>query len=49
MTNRERALEKSVQELGKLLSELSHGGECSHRISMALERAREALRHHKRH
>jgi hypothetical protein len=45
MTDRERALEESVKELGKLLSELSHGGECSHRISIALHRARKALRY----
>ena len=44
MSQREQALESSVKELGKLLSEVTHGGGCSHRIAMALRRAREALK-----
>ena len=48
MTEREKKLEKSVRELGLILSELTCGGAFAPRISAALERAREALRHPER-
>lgn len=44
MTERERALEESVKELGKLVSNLGFGGRCSPRIDAALARARAALK-----
>ena len=44
MTEREKALEESVKELGKWLSNISHGGKFNPAIADALERGRNALK-----